>query len=266
MEPLAAHEVDRYLTRLGVDRPNAPTVDDLSTLQLAHLHRVPFENLDIHLGRPIELGVDRAYDKVVEHERGGYCYELNILFGALLRSLGFGVDAVSARVAGDDGAFGPEFDHLALVVDATDSEAELLVDVGFGDAFDAPIPLVDGHRQRQPGKAAGVDGDGDAWIYREDRGDGWKPGYRFDRAPRRLDEFAAMNTWQQTSPDSHFTQHAVCSIRTAAGRTTLSDRRLITSVDGERSEREIADDAICDVLRQHFDVVLDADLVIPKRE
>ena len=89
--------------------PREPTLETLRALHKAHMLAVPFENLDIHLGRPIVLDEDRLYRKIVGERRGGFCYELNGLFAALLRELGYEVTLLSARVSCEQGGFGPEF-------------------------------------------------------------------------------------------------------------------------------------------------------------
>jgi arylamine N-acetyltransferase len=85
-------------------------------LQVAHLLAVPFENLSIHSKQPIVLEDNALFTKIVEHRRGGFCYEANGLFAALLRALGFEVTMLSAGVANASGGFGPDFDHMALMV------------------------------------------------------------------------------------------------------------------------------------------------------
>src|SRR3989337_113684 len=104
------------LARIGAVRPLAPSAEALSSLQVAHGLHVPFEILDIVIGRSISLELPAIFDKIVSRRRGGFCYELNGLFAWLLRELGFDVTLLSARVAGGDGGFGPEFDHLILLV------------------------------------------------------------------------------------------------------------------------------------------------------
>jgi len=96
------------------------------------MRTVPFENLDIHLKRPIVLEDNALFDKIVTRKRGGFCYELNGLFAALLRALGFDVVMLSAGVANPEREFGPDFDHMALLVTL---EQSWLADVGFGDSF-----------------------------------------------------------------------------------------------------------------------------------
>jgi len=127
-----------YLARIGYSGPIAPTTDTLRAIHHAHLLAVPFENLDIALGRKIVVDEDAFVRKVVEQRRGGFCYELNGAFAALLRALGFRVTLLSACVARDVGGEGPEFDHLTLRVDL---EEPWLADVGFGVSFVEPLHM-----------------------------------------------------------------------------------------------------------------------------
>ncbi len=249
--------VEQYLRRIAAEPPSAPTVEALAALQMAHLLRVPFENLDIHLGVPIVLDPASIRSKVVDRRRGGYCYELNSAFGALLAAIGFGVTTVSARVAAADGELGPDFDHMALIVDTQDGDERLLADVGFGDAFTVPVPLIDGgvqpdrDRRVRLARRAGAD-----WHYEEDRGDGWEVRYAFTTVGRALSDFEAMNHHQQTSPDSHFTRQPVCSLLTAEGRRTISGDRLIVTNAGARTERTLAPAEVDRELRERFGLQL----------
>src|SRR5712692_598787 len=109
-------DVSAYLRRIDHAGPIAPTRETLHSLHRAHMFAVPFENLDIHLGRKIVCDEGRFLHKIVNERRGGFCYELNGALAALLRALGFQVTLLSARVGRDDGSDGPEFDHLTLRV------------------------------------------------------------------------------------------------------------------------------------------------------
>ena len=124
-------EVSSYLDRIGYHGPKVPGVATLLALHRAHLLNVPFENLDIPLGKRITLSIPSLYEKIVLRNRGGFCYELNGLFCWLLERLGFHVTMHSARVF-DSKKPGPEFDHLVLQVQV---ETKWLADVGFGDLF-----------------------------------------------------------------------------------------------------------------------------------
>lgn len=265
-------DVDAYLARIGAARPARADAEALRELQLCHLRSVPFENLSIHLGEPIVLNHEALVDKVVRRRRGGFCYELNGAFAALLSALGYSVTLLAARVIHPDG-LGPPYDHMTLRVDVADGscgsggssrngrgggdgDGRWLADVGFGRFSSHPLRL-DGAAGEQP-DPAGVfrvveraDGDLDVLM------DG-EPQYRLDPRPRALGDFEATCWWHQTSPKSHFTSSLVCSLPTATGRMTLSDRTFVRTAGDVREEHELTDDA--DVLatyRTHFGITLD---------
>jgi N-hydroxyarylamine O-acetyltransferase len=249
--------IDAYLGRIGFTHVPKPSQDTLRALHRAHLLAVPFENLDIHLGREIVLDDRRLLAKIVGEGRGGFCYELNGAFGWLLRALGFDVTLLSAGVATSEGGFGPDFDHLLLRIDLDES---WLADVGFGDCFLEPIRLS-GEVQREGSRAFRLDFDGEWRVLSQRDGEGdWRPQHRFTLTPRTLEEFAEMCRYHQTSPDSHFTRSRICSRATPAGRISLTRDRLIISEDGRREERPIVDDtAYADALRDRFGIVLPTD-------
>src|SRR5918912_1986724 len=107
-------DVAAYLDRIDYRGPLEPTAETLRRLHVAHLLAVPFENLNIGMGWPIVLDQDALFAKIVVRRRGGFCYELNGLFAALLRTLGFDVVMLSAGAASATAGFGPDFDHMAL--------------------------------------------------------------------------------------------------------------------------------------------------------
>lgn len=261
MLPLAARlcyanalNVPAYLNRIAYHGPLTRTRDTLRGLHLAHLHAVPFENLDIHLGRPLSLDGEALFDKIVTRRRGGFCYELNGLFGALLRELGFPVTLLSAEVARAAGGFSPPFDHLALRVDLEDP---WLADVGFGEGFRWPVRLNDSSDQAQGDSACLIVAEGDYRILlRRKAGADWTPQYRFTLQPHTLADFTERCRFHQTSPESHFTQERLCTLATPEGRVTLSGRRLILTTPAGRTETLLAGEAeYAAVLRERFGVI-----------
>ncbi len=225
-------DVEGYLRRIDYDGPREASAATLRNLHRQHLFTVPFENLDIPLGTPIDLDLLRMYEKIVVRRRGGFCYELNGLFGTLLTALGFRVQMLSARVRREDGGFGPEFDHMLLKVEL---DEPWLVDVGFGDSFVDPIIFrsggadqVDGHRY----VVLPIEND---WELLRDDDQGNVPLYLFCDAPHELSEYRAMCEFHQSSPDSHFTKSWICSRATPNGRITLANMRLIVT-DGDKRE------------------------------
>ncbi len=248
-------DVERYLRRIDYHGSLEPTADTLRGLHEAHLLAVPFENLDIHLGRPIRLDEEAIVTKIVARRRGGFCYELNGAFAALLRALRFPVTMLSAGVARAEGGFGPEFDHLLLIVQLGEP---WLADVGFGDSFRAPLRLVEDVEQHEGARAFRLTRDGERWTMLQRDEAAWQPRHSFTLQPRLHADFAGMCRHHQTSPDSSFTQRRVCSLARRRGRITLSDTLLITTEDGRRGEQPVADEtAFQAALREHFGIELD---------
>lgn len=243
---LAPAEVAAHLQRLGVHGQPVPSADWLQRLHLDHMIHVPFENLDLHVPVALSLDVADLHDKIVARRRGGYCYELNGLFAALLRAIGFGVTLVQCRVwMGADEAWSAPFDHLALLVEPAqsaepaDHDTPVLVDVGFGDSFRTPRPL--GSTWSEPGgRFRTVVADG-GWHLERDQGDGWAPQYALDPTPRSLGEFLPRCRWHETSPDSPFRHRAIATRATAAGRVTIAGDQLVVTSGDERSERTLGE-------------------------
>ena len=239
-----------YLDRIAYEGSHDANAETLRRLHRRHMLTVPFENLDIGR-RPIVVDEGAFLRKIVDERRGGFCYELNGAFAALLRSLGFGVTLLSAGVAREADGFGPDFDHLALLVDV-DGE-RWLADVGFGEGFLEPLRFETDRDLQDPGGVCRIAGDGDAFVLYRDG----KPQYRFALTPRVLTEYSGMCHYHQTSPQSSFTQKSVCSLATETGRITLSGHRLITTANGQRQERDLDGDAEWhEALREYFGVTL----------
>ena len=275
-DTVSTSDVQDYLDRIDFSDWAAldgqePSLGLLRALHEAHLLAVPFENLSIHYGQPIVLDEAALYDKIVHRHRGGFCYELNGLFAWLLRRLGFEVSLLSAGVARGDGTFNPDFDHLTLRVHHLEG-ADWLADVGFGDSFRRPLRLwpaveQDGaderwYRLRQGNAGGHNDRPGERgpdayWILEQYADTRWQPQYRFTLQPRDLTDFTARCEYQQTSPASHFTRQRICSLALPRGRISLSDRRLITTIDGQREERVLeSEDEYRAVLAERFGVVV----------
>lgn len=248
--------IEAYLQRINYSGATAPTAETLRALQVAHLMTVPFENLSIHAGEPIVLADEALFRKIVLRRRGGFCYEANGLFAALLRALGFDVVMLSAGVADAQGKFGPDFDHMTLLVNL---EQRWLADVGFGDSFREPLLLDERREQVQGQRAYRILPDGEHLILMQrEEGAEWTPQYRFTTQPHVFADYAEMCRYHQTSPQSHFTRARICSRATEHGRVTLSEMRFInTSGQGEREERTLTHQSEYDsILREHFGIVM----------
>lgn len=250
-------DVNAYLKRIKYTGNLNPVRDVLFQLQKAHLFSVPFENLDIHNGREIRIDTKRIFNKIVNENRGGFCYELNGIFHFLLKNLGFEVKRISSRVYSDEKGFGPEYDHLTNLV--TVDNVEYLVDVGFGDFSIFPLEFVLGKEQKDP---AGIfifeKYDEDYFIVRKKEEDKFKPVYIFSTTERDYTEYEPMCHFMQTSPDSHFVKKRLCTMPNEKGRKTITGDILKIKENGEITEETIkGDDHFRQILTNHFNIILE---------
>lgn len=248
---------EAYLQRIGIDHAVALTPEGLERLHVAHLLNIPFENLDIFLGRPLQLDESALLAKLIDRRRGGFCYEVNYAFALLLRALGFEVGLLAAQVFGTS-AYGPAFDHLLLRVRF--AEGDYLADVGFGDSFIHPLGLS-GDVSLQGYAAYRLLRDGGEQVLQQRKpGSEWLPLYRFAAdCTHAIDAFVPMCDFHQHSPESLFTQKLLCTRARPDGRITLSGRRLIASVGADRLEQPVKDaEALRLLLGRHFGIALEA--------
>lgn len=229
--------LDRYLDRLGIGAP-APDADGLAALQRAHLHALPFANIDAFLGVAPSLDLDVIACKLVEENRGGWCFEHNLLFEAGLRAVGFEVSRVMARVRMGQ-PHGGARSHLALIV--TTGDSEWLADAGFGGpAPDRPLPL-----------APGVEHDDTCGTYRlvEDpatgetvlerrKGDGgWFALYGFARERVQFEDIAGANVMCAAWRSQRIAASLMLSRRSPRGRIGVLDTDItVTTPQGDRWE------------------------------
>ena len=162
---------------------------------------------------------------------------------------------LSAGVAHREGGFGPDFDHMTLMVTL---EQRWLVDVGFGESFVEPLLLDERGEQVQRAGSFRIDADNDHLILqRRDQDGDWQAQYRFTLQPHTFSDYEAMCHFHQTSPESHFTKAPLCSLATANGRVTLSGMRLINTAGQLRDEQSLASREEFDrILSERFGVVM----------
>ena len=216
-----------------------PDIAGLKLLQRQHLLNVPFENLDIHWRRPIMLDTSAFYRKIVEENRGGFCYELNGLFNELLREMGFETRLLSARVVVDDGSLSPEYEHAAIMVII--GEMQYVADVGFGSFSAEPLLLLpDREQQDAEGTFMVRTYEEDAFEIAKKVDGGWRGEYVFTALGHDLSEFEERCLWHQTSPDSHFMKNKICSQMTITGRKTLTDMKFIVTNETGTAESDVS--------------------------
>ena len=248
-------DTQAYLQRINYAGPLTHSAETLRQLQVAHLLHVPFENLSIHSSEPILLEDEALFAKIVSRRRGGFCYELNGLFAALLRALGFDVSMLSGQVANAEGIYGRDFDHMTLMVTLAE---RWLVDVGFGDSFLEPLPLEEPSEQVQGDRAYRVVREGTHFVLMQrPRKEEWKPQYRFTLKSYQYPDYAEMCRYHQTSSESHFTRARICSRATPEGRISLSGLRFIETAGAKRQERILTnEEEYGTILRDQFGVLM----------
>lgn len=248
-------DVTNYLLRIKYDGDLSLTIGVLNALQKNHLLHVPFENLDIHYGRPIVLNTGKFFEKIVNEKRGGFCYELNGLFFELLQSLGFNVKMVSARVFNSsEQTYSQEYDHLAII--ARINSTDYLVDVGFGEFTFHSLKIELNTIQNDERGNFRIEQHDDEYLRVSKQVNGnYIPEYIFSTKERALSEFGEMCIYNQTSPQSHFTQKKLCSIPTNGGRITLTSELLkITAGDSSIEEKINSDEGFTANLEKYFGI------------
>jgi N-hydroxyarylamine O-acetyltransferase len=252
--------VDRYLARIGFKGKRAPTLTTLRKLQLAHLVHVPFENLDVYHRRGVRVDVNWSYQKIVDRRRGGWCFELNGCFGALLDQVGYRVARLSCRTfEPGTGGLSPDFDHLALLVRVGGDR--FLVDVGWGDCPLAPIAAEAGEYAARPRRVRiETTADSLRLVERVERVDGetvWEPQYEASLHPRALADFDARSRYLQTEPGLNWTEKPLVTRATSGkgGRLTLHRDRLRTRQDDlSFVDEPVTPDEWPAVLEEHFGI------------
>lgn len=250
--------VDRYLARVGYKGDRSLTAANLARLQLAHLRAVPFENLDVFARTGVRVDLDWSIPKIVDHGRGGWCFELNGAFSWLLGALGYDVTLHSARVDGG-GELGPALDHLALVVRL--GGRRLLVDVGFGDSSLSPLDLdIEEPQDGIVRRARFEHAEGWVELFEEQTEGTWARQYRLDLAPRMLAEFEPRSDELQTLPGLGWTTRRFATRATPTGRVwLLTDRLKVRDSNGVITETAVDERDWDHMLDRHFQMRISTD-------
>lgn len=243
-----------YLKRFQAHPVKENDLQELTRLQSLHMQHVPFENLDVIRKVPIYLNLETIYDKVVNHHRGGFCYELNGLFCWLLKELGFDAKMISATVVKSDGSYAKMDTHAAIIVEL---DAPYLVDVGFGDSTISPIPLGGDRRTDNSGtyKIEEIES-GLYELTRENEGVE-KALYHFLLDEKRLEEFHEGCIFNQVSEKSTFTHDDIVTRATPDGRLTLTGTTLTRTRGGKKEKQQLTESEKTSVLESEFGIVLD---------
>jgi N-hydroxyarylamine O-acetyltransferase len=231
-----------YLDRIGWGARTDPTRDTLAGLLRAHMQAIPFENLDVLLGREVRLDLDSLVDKLIRARRGGYCFEHTTLFAAVLEELGFRVGRHSARVT----LVAPRHEagrlHMLLTVSLPDGR--FVADPGFGGpAACEPLPLEDSAADGPDGASHWMTRDGAFWVLKtqfgERAGNAWASTLEEDHAI----DFAIANHYTSTHPASPFRNRLMLSLFTPEGRVSVMNRDAAIRRGAETKRFQLADRA-----------------------
>lgn len=255
--PLTTVLLERYLARIEVQQPEAPTETALAEVLWAHLTAFPFENFDALLGRPVDVDPESLVTKFVDGQRGGYCFEQNMLLGASLGAIGFPVRLLGAR--GILGASEPRpRTHLALLVDLPDGSGRL-VDAGFGrTTLRSPLTLEPSQVQRLGSDEYRlVDRDGELAVQARRAGaPDWVSLYLLDPRPLLPIDVEMANHFVATHPKSHMKEQPIVLRPLATGKRSLVGRRFVAEEAGRQVDRELEPGEIDAVLRDEFGIFL----------
>jgi N-hydroxyarylamine O-acetyltransferase len=242
--------LDRYLKRIGLDHRPPATLEGLKAVHHAHLLAIPYENIDVQLGRPVTTAIEPIYEKIVERGRGGWCYEMNGSLGWALKELGFNVTRATGAVVREMKGELSVGNHLVLRVELP--EGLYLADVGFGDGPRDPIPLKVGAFISE-GFHFGVSRVDETWWRFANDPRGGAPSFDFNLAPADEAVLSAKCEFLQTAPMSPFVQNLVVQRHVPGGLAILRGRTLRELTSAETRERVLEDaDDLMATLQMRF--------------
>ncbi|WP_135557128.1 arylamine N-acetyltransferase family protein [Paenibacillus cymbidii] len=253
-------EVRAYLNRIGYAGVPDGSAETLAELQERHLHAVPYENLDILRGVPLTLDIPHLYDKIVVRRRGGFCFELNALFGWLLRELGYQTTDLFGRFWRDTPNLPPKRRHHVLRAYA--GGKPYLCDVGVGGIVPRrPVLLAEGVEQPQGDELYRMERDAYfGWLLCEWRKEAWQRIYSFTEEPQLPIDFITASYWCEHAPESIFRKAPMLAIRTKEGRNTVAgDEFRIFTPQGVDAFVPAQGEAYREALRRYFGIELERD-------
>ena len=250
-----------YLRRVEYEGALEPTEEVLRALHLAHATHIPFENLDILLGRPIRLDLASLQAKLVHGGRGGYCFEHNSLLAAVLEEVGFRVTRLAARVRSGTTTLLPRT-HMLLLVRC--EGRTWLADVGFGaEGLLHPVPFGKGEVSEQFAWRYRVVPEEGLWVLQSLHGEGWTDLYAFTLEPQHAVDYEMANHYTSTHPDSRFRRTVTAQLAAPGVRRILRGGELTVDAGDSVTRRTVDPDEILAVLDESFGLRLPEGTSLP---
>jgi N-hydroxyarylamine O-acetyltransferase len=251
-------DLKAYLERIEYRGALEPTLATLQSVQLAHLSSIPFENIDVRLGRPIGLDLETLQAKLVAGRRGGYCFEQNSLFAAALGALGFDVATLEARVRPPGARATLARTHMVLHL-TVDGQG-WIADVGFGaDGPLVPVPL-DGTASEQSDDVYRIEREEESTcVLRNSWRANWRDLYAFTLTPALPVDFEMANYYTSTHPESRFVRTLTVQRSRPEQRQILRGRIYTVRQRSRTTEREVSSKELPALLEQEFGLVIPAE-------
>ncbi|NXV06392.1 ARY2 protein, partial [Cettia cetti] len=279
-------DIKEYFARISYwGSHNKPDLATMSDILQHHIRAIPYENLSIHCGETIELDLEAIYKKIVKKKRGGWCMENNYLLSWALKTLGYDITFLGAKVyVPERGAYPDDINHLLLQVELDGKS--YIVDAGFGMVYQMwqPMELISGTDQPQTPGVFRFREESGTWYLEKVKRKHWilnpntsapqkvedevcRPVYLFTLQPRDLEEFRGCNAHLQTAPDSPFVTKSICSLQTADGVWALVGWKLTEIKYNYRDNMDfveikiLADEEMEKTLKEKFNITLDKKFV-----
>ncbi len=248
-----------YFARIGYGGTRQPTLATLCALIELHLAAIPFEAIDVQLGRGIDLSPAAVDAKLIHARRGGYCFEHNSLLCRVLKALGFEVARLLARVRWMQPADAPPTPRTHMILKVRVDEVDWLVDVGFGSCVPTSPLNLHSHAVQRTAHESYRLRPGPHGRRLEALLDGaWSPVYDFTEEPQEDADYVQSNWYTSTYPQSHFRHTLIAALTTPDARYTLRDARLsVRTTDGTLTRTELDADGIEQVLAETFGLTVE---------
>ncbi|WGF89364.1 arylamine N-acetyltransferase family protein [Marinivivus vitaminiproducens] len=252
--PQPTVDLDAYCARIGYDGPRTPSMETLRALQRLHTAAIPFEAIDVLLGKGVDIAPEAVDAKLIGRRRGGYCFEQNGLFRRVLRTIGFEVEGLAGRVRWMLPADAPRPARTHMVLRVVIDGHPWLADVGFGVCVPTePLDLRTTEPQPTAHETFRLFPYGGGMLLQAKLGEAWASVYEFGTDPVEDIDYVTGNWFTSTHPGSHFRSMLNVACVTDEARYTLRDNRLtVRTPDGGMDRRQLDADALERVLAERF--------------